>query len=108
MPDRAMRSPRKKYARGMGYPDLQDGRPPRSRAGAELADGLVPAEMDREEAPEYRPPLVPGTDRAASPGNGTTQNPDWNLIIGLICGGGTPPVDSGTDTGTPVDAAGGG
>ncbi len=78
MPDRAMRSPRKKYARGMGYPDLQDGRPPRSRAGAELADGLVPAEMDSEEAAEYRPPQVPGTDRRrVAAATGTTARPGY-------------------------------
>src|SRR5215472_607867 len=62
MPDRAMRSPQKKYARAMGYPDLQDGRPPRSSAGAELTDGPVPAEMPGEEAPEYRPPPVSAAD----------------------------------------------
>src|SRR5438552_7790677 len=65
MPDRAMRSPQKKYARAMGYPDLQDGVPPRSRAGAELSDGPVPAETPGEEAPGYRPPPVSGADDAA-------------------------------------------
>ncbi len=99
MPDRAMRSPRKKYARGMGYPDLQDGRPPRSRAGAELADGLVPAEMDREEAPEYRPPLVPGTDRAASPGNGTTAGPGYGAPATA------PPATAAPATAAPATAA---
>src|SRR5262252_7683485 len=65
MPDRAMRSPQKKYARGMGYADLQDGRPPRSRAGTEPTDGPVPAETPGEEAPGYRPPPVSGADKAA-------------------------------------------
>src|SRR5690242_21010543 len=65
MPDRAMRSPQKKYARAMGYADLQDGRPPRSRADAELTDGPVPAETPGEEAPGYRPPPVSGADEAA-------------------------------------------
>ena len=65
MPDRAMRSRQKKYARGMGYPDLQDGGPPRSRAGAEPPDGPVPAETPGEEAPGYRPPPVPGGNEAA-------------------------------------------
>jgi hypothetical protein len=36
-----------------------------------------------------------GVATQCSPGNGATFDPDWNLIIGLICGGGTPPVDSG-------------
>src|SRR5260370_39159747 len=65
MPDRAMRSPLKKYARAMGYADLQDGRPPRSRAGAGLPDSPDPAEMPGEQAPGYRPPPVPGADEAA-------------------------------------------
>ena len=49
-----------------------------------------------------------GVAAKCNPGNGATQDPDWNLIIGLICGGGTPPVDSGTDTGTPTDSGAGG
>src|SRR5262249_62303741 len=65
MPDRAMRSRQKKYARGMGYADLQDGRPPRSRASTELTDGPVPAETPGEEAPGYRPPPVSGADETA-------------------------------------------
>src|SRR5215471_21579829 len=69
MPDRAMRSPQKKYARGMGYADLQDGRPPRSRAGTDLTDGPVPAETPGEEAPGYRPPPVSGADETAWRGN---------------------------------------
>ena len=52
----------------MGYADLQDGRPPRNRAGAGLPDGPVPAEMPGEEAPGYRPPPVPGADEAARRG----------------------------------------
>ena len=64
MPDLAIRSPQKKYARAMGYPDLQDGRPPRSRAGAGLPDGQVPVEMDGAEAPDYRPLPDPGPDGA--------------------------------------------
>jgi hypothetical protein len=39
--------------------------------------------------------------KECTPGGGTTQNPDWNFIINLICGGG----DSGTG---PVDSGGGG
>src|SRR5215471_11809396 len=65
MPDRAMRSRLKKYARGMGYADLQDGWPPRSRADAEPTDGPVPAETPGEEAPGYRPPPVSAADEAA-------------------------------------------
>jgi len=60
-----MLSAQKKYARAMGYADLQDGRPPRTSAGGELPDGPVPAEMPGEEAPEYRPTPVSGTDEAA-------------------------------------------
>jgi hypothetical protein len=47
-----------------------------------------------------------GVANKCSPGNGVTQDPDWNLIIGLICGGGTPPTDSGTDS--PTDSGAGG
>jgi hypothetical protein len=36
-----------------------------------------------------------GVADQCSPGGGTTQNPDWTLIIGLICGGGTTPADAG-------------
>src|SRR5215471_27566 len=74
MPDRAMRSPQKKYARGMGYADLQDGRPPRSRAGTDLTDGPVPAETPGEEAPGYRPPPVSGADETAW--RGTVRSAD--------------------------------
>src|SRR5215470_15743999 len=65
MPDRALRSAEKKYARGMGYADLQDGRPPRSRAGTELTDGPGPAETPGEEASGYSPPPVSGADETA-------------------------------------------
>jgi hypothetical protein len=36
-----------------------------------------------------------GVADQCSPGGGTTQDPDWNFIINLICGGGTQPGDSG-------------
>src|SRR5260370_8615106 len=71
----------------MGYPDLQDGRPPRSRAGAELPDGPVPGEMPGEGTEGYAPPPVPGADGApwrdnppeappayADPANGAPAN----------------------------------
>ena len=68
-----MRSPRKKYPRDMGYPDLQDGRPPRSSAGAELPDGPVPAEMPGDEAPgDSRPAPRTGAHRAV---RGTEPGP---------------------------------
>jgi hypothetical protein len=54
----------------MGFPDLQDGRPPRDRAGAELTSGPVPAEMPDEDTTGYRPP-APGTAVHPPPANGT-------------------------------------
>jgi hypothetical protein len=54
----------------MGFPDLQDGRPPRDSAGAELASGPVPAETPDEDTTGYRPP-APGTGVAAPRANGT-------------------------------------
>jgi hypothetical protein len=36
-----------------------------------------------------------GAAAQCEPGGGTTINPDWTLIINLICGGGTNPGDSG-------------
>jgi len=54
----------------MGFPDLQDGRPPRDRAGAELTSGPVPAEMPDEDTTGYRPP-APGTGAAPPRANGT-------------------------------------
>ena len=53
----------------MGFPDLQDGRPPRDRAGAELTSGPVPAEMPDEDTTGYRPP-APGTAVAPPRANG--------------------------------------
>ena len=54
----------------MGFPDLQDGRPPRDRAGAELTSGPVPAEMPDEDTTGYRPPAS-GTGAAPPRANGT-------------------------------------
>lgn len=44
----------------MGFPDLQDGRPPTGGAGAELTSGPVPAELPDEDTTGHPPP-VPGT-----------------------------------------------
>jgi hypothetical protein len=54
----------------MGVPDLQDGRPPRDSAGAELASGPVPAETPDEDTTGYRP-SAPGTGVAPPRANGT-------------------------------------
>ena len=45
----------------MGFPDLQDGRPPPGDAGAELTSGPVAAEMP-DEGTTGRPPPAPGAE----------------------------------------------
>src|SRR5215472_5861799 len=120
MHDRAMRSPQQKYARGMGYADLQDGRPPRSRASTELTDGPVSAETPGEEAPAYRPPPVSGadetawrgTDRSADEaawrgadeagwrGNGTTDRPAYAAPGDGSPGSGDPGLSGGPASGS--------
>src|SRR6202030_4019487 len=65
------------YARAMGYPGLQDGRPPRSRAGAGLPDDPVPGEMPGEEAAGYGPPPVPGADGVPWRDHGTAERPAY-------------------------------
>ena len=126
IPDRAMRSPQKKYARGMGSADLQDGRPPRSRAGTDLTDGPVPAETPGEEAPGYRPPPVSGadetawrgTDRSADEaawrgadeagwrGNGTTDRPAYAAPGNGSPGSGGPGLSGGPASGSGQSASG--
>ena len=54
----------------MGFPDLQDGRPPRDGAGAELTSGPVPAEIPVEDTTGYHPPVA-GTGVAPPRANGT-------------------------------------
>jgi hypothetical protein len=61
----------------MGYPGLQDGRPPRSRAGAELPDGPVPGDMPGEEPAGYAPPPVPGADGVPWRDNGPAARPAY-------------------------------
>jgi hypothetical protein len=115
-----MRSAQKKYARGMGHADLQDGRPPRSRAGTEPTDGPVPAETPGEEAPGYSPPPVSGADEAAwrgtDPsadeaawrgadeagwrGNGTTDRPAYAAPANGSPGSGDPGLSGGPASGS--------
>src|SRR6266566_4753709 len=54
----------------MGFPDLQDGRPPRGGAGAELTSGPVPAEIPVEDTTVYHPPVA-GAGVAPPRDNGT-------------------------------------
>src|SRR5215470_18753022 len=51
--------PAEGYARGMGFPDLQDGRPRPGGASAGLTPGPVPAEMPDEHT-AGDPPAEPG------------------------------------------------
>src|SRR5215472_4769897 len=61
--------PAEGYARGMGFPDLQDGRPPPGGAGAELTSGPVPTEMPDEHTAGHPPP---GSSTAGPPPAGRT------------------------------------
>src|SRR5579859_8180758 len=71
----------------MGYPDLQDGRPPRSRVGAGLSGSPDPAEMPGEEETGYRSPLVLGADGGARRGNGPADRPAYPSDPGGAGGG---------------------
>src|SRR5215472_10531020 len=59
----------------MGFPDVQDGRPPRGGVGAELPPGPAPAEMPDEDTTGYRRGPTPTAEVPSRETNGGGSRP---------------------------------
>src|SRR5215468_10548471 len=59
----------------MGFPDVQDGRPPRGGVGAELPPGPAPAEMPDEDTTGYRRGPTPAAEVPSRETNGGGSRP---------------------------------